>query len=59
MEGICYVDFCSDAKRTACNSEPDYERVTIFLSGASCPGCIAAIQKRIERVKEHALSRAA
>ena len=45
--GICYVDFCGDLSKTACDEVPDFDHVTIYLSGATCPGCIAAIQARL------------
>ena len=48
---ICYVDFSGDTSKTACGRVPDLDRVTIYMSGPSCPECKAAVQELIDRLK--------
>lgn len=46
--GICYVSFSGNMDRTACGVRPDLDRVSIFLSGTTCRGCLQAIQDVLE-----------
>ena len=48
MVGVCYVDFFGDLRATACGNEIDFDRVTIYMSGATCPACMDWIQDRID-----------
>lgn len=49
---IHYIDFHGDLRTTACGIEtsPDYDGVSVFLSGATCPSCASAVQERIDDV---------
>lgn len=55
---ICYVDFSGDTTRTACGRVPDLDRVTIYMSGPSCPECKAAVQELIDRLKPSRMDQA-
>lgn len=49
MRTIHYVDFSSDARHAICGWVPpaDYAGTTVYLSSATCPACMAAIQAKI------------
>ena len=52
MRTIHFIDFSSDARHAICGWVPpaDYAGTTVYLSSATCPACIAAIQAKIEAI---------
>lgn len=54
--GIHWVDFSGDLRETACGLELGEagDATTLFMSEATCPGCQAAIQGRIEELRRGA-----
>lgn len=49
-----YVNFSSDARSAICGWTPpeDYAGTTVYLSSATCPACIAAIQRQIDQLHD-------
>lgn len=44
-----YIDFHGDLRQTICGLEPlpDFGDCTVYLSAATCPRCLEAIQARL------------
>ena len=53
IEAVCYVDFSGDLRTAICDAPIALDelergrRVTLFMSSATCPGCIEKIQARL------------
>jgi len=53
VKAVHYVDFCGDLSRTICGKTPpdDFDWCTPYMSAATCPSCIKAVQKRMTAVR--------
>lgn len=54
IEAIHYVDFAGNLDETVCGrpAGPELEagRITVYLSGATCPGCQRVIAARLDQL---------